>query len=71
MEREHIHELVSQMLGDDAPHLTGAVTGVLASSFLGDNPDSLVLFNFDDIPVVGGAGSTTKVIQDILAINAG
>ena len=71
MEREHIHELVSQILGGEAPHLTDAVTGVLASSFLGEDPSSLVLFNFDDIPVAGGNGRTTKVIQDILAVNAG
>ena len=70
MEQEHIHELVSQILGDEAPHLTGAVTGVLASSFLGEDPGLLVLFNFGDIPVVVVVGRTTKVIQDILAINA-
>ncbi len=70
MNREHIYDTVSAVMGLQESHLTDAVTSVIASSLLGDDPASVVLFDFDQIPVAGGTGTTT-IITDILAVHAG
>ena len=43
---------------------------VIASSLLCEDPASVVLLDFDQVPAVGGSGTTT-IITDILAVHAG
>ena len=57
-------------MGPAESYLTDAVASVIASSLLGEDPASVVLLDFDQVPAVGGSGTTT-IITDILAVHAG